>query len=35
LKDAHGLGSLPKDIFWIAWPVVEFMMVATMGMESR
>jgi hypothetical protein len=35
LNDAHGLGMRPKVIFWIGWPVVEFMIVAIIGMFRR
>lgn len=30
LNDTHGLGIRPNVIFWIGWPVVEFMIVAVM-----
>ena len=35
LKLAQGLGMRPKVIFWIGWPVAEFMMVATILMAHR
>ena len=35
LKVAQGFGIRPKVIFWMGWPVTEFMMVATMLMAAR
>lgn len=35
LKVAQGFGIRPKVIFWMGWPVVEFMIVATMLIEAR
>jgi hypothetical protein len=29
------LSIRPNDIFWMGWPVVEFMMVAMIGMAGR
>lgn len=35
LEGRPALGIRPKVIFWIGWPVTEFMMVATMLMAAR
>lgn len=35
LKLAQGLGMRPKVIFWMGWPLAEFMMVATILIAHR
>jgi len=35
LKDTHGFGMRPNDIFWIGWPVAVFMIVAMIPIQAR